>query len=90
MRYVIVRRSHVDTLQHRIRVLELEVARGKWLKHQHHALERSHGKALAWIRAHRCTASALSPAAQIPSYDDNVVEIRGREAVSPEVNRVSD
>lgn len=90
MRYVIVRRSYIDTLQHRIRVLELEIARGKWLKAQHHALERSHEAALRWIRAHRCTPAALPPAAQIPSHDDNVVDIRGRDAATPEVTRVSD
>ena len=90
MRYVITRRSYIDTLQHRIRVLEVEAARTKWLKYQHHALERSHAKAIAWIRAHRCTVGALPAAAQIPSYDDNVVDIRGRDAATPEVNRVSD
>lgn len=89
MRYVITRRTDIDTLQQRIRVLELDVARGEWLKAQYHALERSHEAALRWIRAHRCTPAALPPAAQIPSHDDNVVDIRGREAAA-EVNRVTD
>lgn len=78
MRYVILPRSRVDRLEQRIRLLEVEKARHQWLTAQYRALERSHEAALSWIRGHRCSAYALTPAAEIPLHDDNVVDIRSR------------
>lgn len=78
MRYVILPRDRVDRLEQRIRLLEVEKARHAWLAAQYRALERSHEAALSWIRAHRCSAYALPPAAEIPQHDDNVVNFPPR------------
>lgn len=79
MRYVVVPRSKIDKLEQRIRLLEVEKARQEWLAAQYRALERSHERALGWIRAHRChvspLASAPEPAAVV---DATVVDISGR------------
>lgn len=77
MRYVIVPRSKVDGLEQRVRLLEVEKARQEWLAAQYRALERSHQRALEWIRAHRCHPSpmAAEPAAVV---DATVVDISGR------------
>lgn len=63
MRYVIVRRSHLDRLEHRIRMLEVDAARHEWLKASHRSLERAYESALAWMRSHRCSPSALPASA---------------------------
>lgn len=90
MRYVLTRRSYIDGLQHRIRLLEVEAARHEWLKAQYHALERAYGAAQVAIRTHRCHPGALPTAAGMTVPDDNVIDIRGRDAATPEVNRVTD
>lgn len=77
MRYVVVPRSKIDKLEQRIRLLEVEKARQEWLAAQYRALERSHQRALDWIRAHRCHVSPLA-SAPADVVGDNVVDISGR------------
>lgn len=91
MRYTIVPRAHLDRLEQRIRVLEIEQARHGWLKAQYRALERSHEAALRFIRQHRCGHPAAIPAAaSIVHLGDNVVDFPGRTVDPTEVPHGTD